>query len=122
MKEPRIIPDFVEGLSSLGMKVDTAPAYTTARVTEGASIEKKMLLNGEIDMVVFTSTAELDSLLSLLGNVKKILGQVTLASMDPFAAASAKELGLDVKIVPQDYSSFDGLLGAMEEYFQVKAK
>ena len=118
MKEPRIVPEFVAGLKRIGMDVERIPAYTTAPVKNGYDAEKKMLVNGEIDVVTFTSSAEVDSMLSILGTEKEILNR-TIACVGPYTGTTAKNMGLDVKIMPkQNFSSFHCLIEEMERYFR----
>ncbi|MBI5375455.1 MAG: uroporphyrinogen-III synthase [Candidatus Schekmanbacteria bacterium] len=118
MKEPRIVPEFVARLKRLGMDVERIPAYTTAPVKNGYDLEKKMLINCEIDVVTFTSSAEVDSMLSILGNRKEALNSTTIACVGPYTGATAKNMGLDVKIMPENnFSSFHCLIEEMERYF-----
>jgi uroporphyrinogen-III synthase len=121
VKEPYVVPEFVEGLKSIGMTVHRIPVYQTVAVTEGVSVEKRMLLGGEIDLVIITSSAEIYSLLSLLGDEREVLNRTPLAYPGKYTAKTATEVGLNADIVPEKYSWLD-LIGAIEGYFQTEAK
>ena len=122
MEEPRVVPDLVNWLRDIGMEVHRVPAYTTTRVREGLSCEKKMLLNGEIDVVSFTSAAEIESLLFLLGDKRDVLEKNTVACYGPVTAGGAAERGVEVNIVSRDFSSLEGFIEAMEEYYLTEGK
>jgi uroporphyrinogen-III synthase len=122
MEEPRVIPDLVGWLRDIGMEPHRVPAYTTTRVTEGLSVEKKMLLGGQIDIVAFTSAAEIESLLFLLGDKRDVLEESTVACYGPVTAGGAAERGLDSAIVSKDFSSLEGFIQALEEYFLANTK
>lgn len=117
MDEPRVIPDLAGWLSSIGMEVHRVPAYTTSRNSEGLSAEAKMLLNGVIDMVAFTSAAEIESLLLLLGEKWDILQRTVIACYGPVTAGGSTERGVNPTIVSKDFSALEGFLVAMEEYY-----
>lgn len=117
VREPYVVPEFVEQLKGIGMTVHRVPAYTTIAVTEDISLEKKMLLNGEIDIVVLTSSAEIFSLLAHIGDRREVLNRATIAYMGKFTAKTGGEVGLNLDIVPEKYTMRD-LVEAMEAYFK----
>lgn len=117
MDEPRVIPDLVDWLSGIGMEVHRVPAYTTSRNSEGLSAEAKLLLDGVIDMVAFTSAAEIESLLLLLGEKGDILQRTVIACYGPVTAGGATERGVPPTIVSKDFSALEGFIAAMEEYY-----
>jgi len=117
MEEPPVIPDYVSGLLDLGMDVHRVPAYATRRVTEGLEHELRMIVDGELDMIAFTSVAELDSLLYMLGDSSDVLAKHTIASYGESVVKSARGKNLHSHIVSENYSAFEYFLEAMEEYF-----
>jgi uroporphyrinogen-III synthase len=117
MDEPRVIPDLVAWLSGIGMEVHRVPAYTTTRVSEGFSAEKKMLMEGAIDVVAFTSAAEIESLLFLLGKERDVLQSTTIACYGPVTAGGATERGVHPEIVSKDFSALEGFVEALELYY-----
>lgn len=122
MKEPRVIPDLVGWLSGIGMDVHRVPAYTTRRSSDGLSVEKKMLLDGTINMVAFTSAAEIESLLFLLGEERGVLQRTIVASYGPVTAGGATERGVHSEIVSKDFSALEGFVEAMELYYLAEGK
>lgn len=120
MDEPRVIPDLVKWLAGIGMDVHRVPAYTTSRNSDGLSAETRMLLEGEIDIVAFTSAAEIESLLFLLGEKQDILQKIVIACYGPVTAGGATERGVHPTIVSKDFSALEGFIEAIEEYYLPK--
>jgi uroporphyrinogen-III synthase len=116
MKEPNVIPDLVGWLEGIGMEVRRVPAYSTSRVKEGLSVEKEMLLGGHIDIVAFTSAAEIESLLFLLEDKPDALKESTVACYGPVTAGGAALRGVEVNVVSKDFSSLEGFVEALEEH------
>ena len=61
--EPYVVPEFIKSLKSIGMTAQRMEVYRTVALKDSGSIERNMLLNGQIDLVIFTSSAEIFSLL-----------------------------------------------------------
>lgn len=118
MDEPSVIPDLVGWLSEAGMDVCRVPAYATKRVSDGLNAEKRMILEGELDLIAFTSVAEIESLLYVLGNQRDALERHTLAFYGPMTAGGGRQRGLKVDIVSENFSAFEYYLEAMEKYFR----
>lgn len=118
MDEPSVIPDFVGWLEDLGMAPRRVPAYATHRATDGLDVELGLLCGDEIDVVAFTSVAEIDSLLFLLGERGAALGRQTIACYGPVTANGARQRDLRVDIVADNYSAFEGYVEALEDYFR----
>ena len=117
MDEPPVIPDFIAGLESLGMDVHRVPAYATHRVTEGLEPELRMILDGVIDLIAFTSVGEIDSLLFMLGDRRDVLSSHTIACYGPVTAKGARQRGIDADIVSDNYSAFEYFIEAMENFY-----
>jgi len=117
MDEPGVIPNLVTWLGEIGMIVDRVPAYTTTRVSTGFAPELSMLLEAHIDVVAFTSAAEIESLLFLLGENRDILARTLVACYGPVTAGGAAERDVSVQIVSEQFSVFEGFIEAMEQYF-----
>jgi uroporphyrinogen-III synthase len=114
--EPRIIPDWIAGLQEIGMKPHRVPAYQTAAVTSGLDMQLDLLRRGEVDVIAFTSTAEITSLLSLIDNDIDLLNKHIIACNGPGNTRAARELGLKVAIIPKQYD-LTGFVFAIEDYF-----
>jgi uroporphyrinogen-III synthase len=118
MDEPSVIPDYVELLEELGMKPHRVPAYATHRVMDGLEHEVEMILNGKLDLIAFTSVAEIDGLLHMLADRSDALTKQPLACYGPVTANGAKQRNLRVDIVADNYSIFEGYIEALESYFR----
>jgi len=123
MPEPRVIPDFTRGLSGLGFEVQRAPAYQTNRVTDRLSgaPEIGMLRSGLIDVVLFTSNAEIGNLLGLLDDGREVISGCILACLSYAEARSATELGLTVDVITESRSLVDlpeATASALEDFFR----
>jgi uroporphyrinogen-III synthase len=123
MPEPRVIPDFINGLSGLGFEVQRVPAYQTNRVTdrESGAPEIEMLKGGLIDVILFTSNAEIGNLLGLLDDGREVISGCTLACLSYAEAKSATELGLRVDVITESRSLVDlpeATASVLEDYFR----
>ncbi len=115
VKEPYVVPEFIKSLESIGMTADRLEVYSTVALRDNKKIERNMLLNGEIDIIVFTSSAEIFSLLDQIDKAKEVLNQYTIAYMGTFTAKTGTEAGLNVDIVPKKFT-MRSLLEAMEAH------
>ena len=118
MDEPSVIPDYVGWLTELGMEPHRVPAYATSRVTEGLDIELQLLIDGKVDLIAFSSVGEIDALLRLLGDRSAVLDDGVVACYGPVTANGARQRGLRVDIVAENYAEFEGYIEALENYFR----
>jgi uroporphyrinogen III methyltransferase/synthase len=86
-------------IKKLGGRIDVAPVYKTIRPRKDVKAVREQLLNGGIDVITFTSSST-----------------VTNFVKGPVTAQTARGLGLDVDIMPKEYT-IPGLAGAMADYF-----
>ncbi|NJL11346.1 MAG: uroporphyrinogen-III synthase [Calothrix sp. SM1_7_51] len=111
--EPNIIPNFVAGLQKLEMKVTRIPAYTTGCLPKNLyTVELNLIKQKFIDVIAFSSSAEVESFLQMVDD-KSDYEYCTIACFGPYTAANARSLGLNVSIVSQDFSSFQGFATAI---------
>lgn len=118
MDEPSVIPDYVQGLKSIGMQPHRVPAYATHRVTEGLEAEIQMILDEKVDLIAFSSVAEIDGLLYMLADRADILAKHTVACYGPVTANGAEQRDLRVDFAAENYSVFEGYIEAMENFFR----
>jgi uroporphyrinogen III methyltransferase/synthase len=105
-----------EQLRKMGAIVDVAPAYQTVLPSQPADTLEKRLKEGSIDVITFTSSSTVTNFLTLIG--KKLLPEikkVTIACIGPITAKTAREAGLNVKIMPEQYT-VSSLMDAIENY------
>lgn len=107
-----------ELLRAGGMTVDVVPAYET-RPAGGRHKERLLTLlrDGELDVVLFTSSSTVDSLVELLGpDAAALLSRVTLACIGPITSGTAQRHGLEVAVTADTYT-VEGLLDALEKHY-----
>jgi len=120
-----IIPRFVEALEAAGAHAIRVEAYATAYGCYGdiGNVEIRQLLAGEIDAVVFSSTAESEALAQAAGGLERLRKVITatgtlLAAHGPYTAKGAGAvLGLDIPCVSKRFGTFEGVVEALEEVF-----
>jgi len=107
-----------KGLRKMGAEVDVVAVYRTVRPRGGAKKLQKLLAEGKIDVITFTSSSTVNHFAELLKteNLKKLLKGVAIACIGPVTARTAKERGLKVRIQPKQYTIPD-LTRAIAEYF-----
>lgn len=114
--EPFVIPEFIAGLERQGMVVHRVPVYWTVATDEGNQWAKAMLLNGEIDITILTSSTEIFSLLNLLDGNLEAINRTTVAFMGDYTAKTGREAGINVDILPEAYTML-GVVEAIEAHF-----
>ncbi|MCC6164634.1 MAG: uroporphyrinogen-III C-methyltransferase [Acidobacteria bacterium] len=97
-----ILPD---ELRRAGAHVDDIAAYRTVRATwgqEGQPDIYKQLLEGDVDIVTFTSASSVRHFVTNLGEdqAADLLRQVAVASIGPVTAEAAQQLGVATSIMP----------------------
>ncbi|HEX2916775.1 MAG TPA: uroporphyrinogen-III synthase [Chloroflexia bacterium] len=117
----------VEGLQAKGAIVENVIAYSTvAGGEEGpGSINPaelvKLLNNGEIDAVTFTSSSTVRNFARRLATATDIalpvlLEKTTVACIGPITAGTARELGLTIGLEAPEFT-IDGLIKSLVEHF-----
>jgi uroporphyrinogen III methyltransferase/synthase len=116
MKAREILP---EDIKRLGGKIDVVPAYRTIKPTKEAGELKKLLSQGKIDMVTFTSSSTVSNFASVFkkAELAELLKQVKVACIGPITADTAKGLGLNIDVMPKDYT-IPALAEAMASYYK----
>ncbi|TWH43059.1 uroporphyrinogen-III synthase [Dulcicalothrix desertica PCC 7102] len=114
--EPDVIPNFVAGLEKLGMNVTRVTAYQTRSLDkEIYNVELELIRQGKVDVIAFSSSAEISAFLNMC-DVSDYQNTV-IACFGPYTGANARKLGLNVSIIADDFSSFDGFAAAIASHF-----
>ena len=94
------------GLKKMGAEVDVVEAYRTVKPKAGSKRLKKLLTDGEIDVITFTSSSTVNHFAELLKkeDLKKLLKGIAIACIGPVTARTAKEWGMKVQIQPKQYT------------------
>jgi uroporphyrinogen III methyltransferase/synthase len=101
-----------------GVQVDVVSAYETRPA--GAQHRARLvsaIAGNEVDVILFTSSSTVDSLVDMLGSdAVALLSRVTLASIGPITSATAVRRGLEVAVTAETYT-VEGLLDALEKHY-----
>ncbi len=115
ISEPDIIPNFLAALATLDIKITTVDAYQTRCLDADLyAVEIDLIQQGKIDIIAFSSTAEIESFL-LMVNKTQVPKKSLIACFGPYTAGNARNLGLTVDIVGKDYHSFRGFVQAIAD-------
>ena len=110
--------DLIDGLKKLGAKPIEVAAYRTAKPDKADSKGSRRLLEGDIDIVTFTSSSTVTNLVAALdGNIEAI-NRAMVACIGPSTASAAEKAGIRVDIMAQEHTS-PGLVAAIEEYYSL---
>ncbi|MEH2198087.1 uroporphyrinogen-III synthase [Nostoc sp.] len=117
LPEPDIVPNLITDLQKLGIEVTRVPTYITQGLDKSIyGIELNLMRQGIIDVIAFSSTAEIESFLTMVNSQSDYEGCI-IACFGPYTTANARKLGMNVSIVSRDYSSFEGFAEAIAEFF-----
>ena len=103
-------------LKKMGAEIYVVDAYKTVKPVEKANEIKNMLKNGEIDVITFTSSSTVKNFMPYFEEDKKMLDNVTIASIGPITAKTVEEFGLKNNIV-SDKHTIERFTGKIIEYF-----
>jgi uroporphyrinogen III methyltransferase / synthase len=108
-----------EMLRQRGANVDIAAAYETRPVAPARAAElARRLEEGTVDVVLFTSSSTVSSVVELLGpRAAEYLARVTVASIGPVTSETARQLGIAVDVTASTYT-VEGVLDALERHFE----
>ncbi|MBD2560098.1 MULTISPECIES: uroporphyrinogen-III synthase [Nostoc] len=119
LPEPDIVPNLITDLRELGIKVTCVPTYTTQGLDKSIyGMELNLIRQGMIDVIAFSSTAEVESFLTMV-NSQSDYERCIVACFGPYTTANARKLGVNVSIVSRDYSSFQGFAEAIATFFSL---
>jgi len=106
-------------LREMGAVVDEVTVYCTKKVPDSANLLLKNLQEKKIDLITFTSSSTVKNFHELLPseNIKTLMAGVTVASIGPITAETAKKLGFEVHIVAKSFT-IKGLCEAICEYYE----
>ncbi len=106
-----ILPDT---LRRMGALVDVAPAYETVPPqSQDIKSIKKIIKDGDIDVLTFTSSSTARNFFDQVGKIPK---DTVIACIGPITAGTVRELGYDTEIMPDKYT-VEALSRAISEHF-----
>lgn len=105
-----------DGLRQKGAEVDRVTAYHTRPAAPPADLAA--WLSG-LDVLTFASSSAVRNFANLLntGDPAAAIGRAVVACIGPKTARTARQLGLPVHVVPDDYT-VPGLVEAIARYFE----
>lgn len=98
-------------LREWGVMVDEVETYQAKAVESIDPGQKEKILRGEADYLTFTSSSTVSNFVKILGadKVNAINASVKVACIGPVTAATAREFGFEVNLMPAKYT-IDALL------------
>lgn len=107
--------ELIEGLESLGARVDELTLYRSAVPREPDAEGLRRLRAGEVDIVTFASSSAVRNLVEILGGDLETLRGPLIACIGPITAKTAEEVDLTVGLVSEEHT-IAGLVAALEEW------
>ncbi|MCP3678509.1 MAG: uroporphyrinogen-III C-methyltransferase [Deltaproteobacteria bacterium] len=103
-----------EEIVRLGGKIDVVPVYRTIRPRGKREEARRLLKDGEIDAVTFTSSSTVSNFLAMFkkGEGVALLENTKVACIGPITADTARQYGVEVDIMASRYT-MSGLTAAM---------
>ena len=114
-------PALAEGLVALGAEVDDVAVYRTVVPESSREKAAELIADGSVDVVTFTSSSTVLNTIELLGGDRSLLEQACVACIGPITVETARESGIHVDIVAQEYT-IAGLVRAIIDYFAEKER
>jgi uroporphyrinogen III methyltransferase / synthase len=107
-----------ETLRQWGAWVDVVEAYQTVLPQVDVSALRRLLPQGKIDMITFTSSSTVTNFAAMLGdqNLPKLLSGVAIACIGPITRKTVEDLGMRSEVVSEEFT-IPGLVSAMVDYF-----
>ncbi len=115
LKARAVLPD---RLRELGATVDVVPVYRSI-IPPGTGPRLQEAFEERLDLVTFTSSSTVDHFIQLVGpgQVQELLARTVVACIGPITAGTATRGGLQVTVLPQDYT-VESLHRAVVRYFE----
>jgi len=108
-----------EKLVEMGGEVEVVTAYETVRPSEKAKEVRRLLREGAIHCITFTSSSTVENFIAMVGDdhLRSLLGKAVVACIGPITAETARRHGLTVEIIPDEYT-IEALTAALVAHFQ----
>ena len=104
-------------LRDAGLEVDEVPAYRTLPGSGNIHLAKKLLEDGKIHILTFTSASTVTNFVDMIeaDDMAKLLKGVLVACIGPVTARTARDLGLPVQVVA-DKHTIEGMVDSILTY------
>jgi uroporphyrinogen III methyltransferase/synthase len=108
--------DIVTGLQELGASVESFVAYRTVPAEDRAQDLRKLLDDGDLDVLTFTSSSTVTNFMRAVGDKRAGLARtIPAVCIGPTTADAARADGLNVVSVAREYT-VPGLVAALIEW------
>ncbi|MCP4628027.1 MAG: uroporphyrinogen-III synthase, partial [bacterium] len=108
-------------LRKLGARVVVVPAYRTVKPDCDTGKVRRMLEQGTIDMLTFTSSSTVRNFAEMFEADEQIIQQwitrVTVACIGPITAKTAERKGFSVNLIPPEYT-IESLSDSIVKYYE----
>ena len=110
-----------EEIRNSGGNIDVVPAYKNVKPLEDREPIKRLLKEGAINVITFTSSSTVKNFVEMFDRdeLPSLIKGTTIASIGPITAETAKKLGIKTDIMPESYT-IPGLTEAIVDYFLKK--
>jgi uroporphyrinogen III methyltransferase/synthase len=107
-----------ETLRQWGARVDVVEAYQTVLPQVDVSVLFRLLREGGIDMITFTSSSTVTNLAAMLRaqDLRRLLSRAVIACIGPITKKAVEDLGMRPEVVSEEFT-IPGLVNAMVNYF-----
>ena len=107
-----------ETLRQWGAQVDVVEAYQTVLPQVDVSALCKLLREGKIDMITFTSSSTVTNFAAMLRDqdFPRLLAETVIACIGPITKKTVEDLGMEPEVVSEEFT-IPGLVSAMVDYF-----
>ena len=114
-KAREILP---EKIKEMGGKIDVVPVYETIRPTGKREEIRDLLKKGYISCITFTSSSTVENFAKMFPeeDLPSLVAKATIACIGPITAQTAREHGLHVKIMPEEYT-IEALTAEVVDHF-----
>ena len=105
-------------IKKAGGTIDVAYVYKTVRPKKEAEEAKKLIKNGGVDVITFTSSSTVTNFVEgyKKGELQKVIGNTVVACIGPITRDTAIKNGLQVHIMAKDYT-IEGLIEVLNTYY-----
>ena len=105
-------------LRQWGAQVDVVEAYQTVLPQVDVSALCKLLGDGTIDVITFTSSSTATNFAAMLGDqdLPRLLSRTVIACIGPITRKTVEDLGMRPEIVSEEFT-IPGLVSAIVDYF-----
>ncbi len=112
-----------ENLKKTGAQVDVVAVYETKKPPKTKTkLINKLLNEGKIDLITFTSSSTARNFFELIQDLKQIKNKPVFASIGPITAKTVREFGYKVQIMPKSYTVLDLAEEIANYYLKKKLK